>query len=183
MFSSRRHGGLRRNGPSCQRPLNISCVNESSCMKTDGAVMIVADIFPPVAEVGVYRTVALSRQLAEEGWKVSVVTAVPRADAFIDEAMCGKCPEAFESSEHPAPACRSLRQRSSAQTASCQAALLRPREILPWKIRRKSRVLQKKPSIGCPGGCTSPIRLTGWLYSRDPGRTPRGKTKQAPRDL
>ena len=61
-------------------------------MKKDGSVMIVANIFPPVAEVGVYRTVALSRQLAEEGWKVAVVTAAPRADAFIDEALLRKVP-------------------------------------------------------------------------------------------
>jgi len=61
-------------------------------MKPGSSVMIVADIFPPVAEVGVYRTVALSRHLAEKGWKVAVVTAAPRADAFIDEAILSKVP-------------------------------------------------------------------------------------------
>jgi len=61
-------------------------------MNSNGSVMIVADIFPPVAGVGVYRTVALSRQLADEGWKVVVITAAPRADAFLDKAILNKVP-------------------------------------------------------------------------------------------
>jgi glycosyltransferase involved in cell wall biosynthesis len=61
-------------------------------MNPNGSVMIVANIFPPVAEVGVYRTVALSRQLANAGWSVAVLTAAPRDDAFVDEAILSKVP-------------------------------------------------------------------------------------------
>jgi glycosyltransferase involved in cell wall biosynthesis len=49
--------------------------------------LVITDIFPPVNAVGVHRTVALCRHLADRGWQVTVITARPRPETSLDPAL------------------------------------------------------------------------------------------------
>jgi hypothetical protein len=61
-------------------------------MNPNRAVMIVTDLFPPVAAVGVYRTVALCRHLVERGQTATVITAQPWAGELLDPEMLSLVP-------------------------------------------------------------------------------------------
>ena len=127
-------------------------------MNPNDSAMIVADIFPPVAAVGVYRTVAVSQQLADEGWKVVVITAAPRADAFIDDAILNKVPASVRvirtaSPNLPLIAAKVLKRRPSAFRRGCAGVTRSLAGSAP-----KGGVLPRGPSIGCRGGCMFPIR-------------------------
>jgi hypothetical protein len=56
-------------------------------------LLVVTDIFPPVAAVGTQRIVGLCRHAADAGWQVSVVTLRPRSDTTIDETLLARIPE------------------------------------------------------------------------------------------
>ncbi|MCK4626046.1 MAG: glycosyltransferase, partial [Phycisphaerae bacterium] len=49
--------------------------------------LVITDVFPPLPAVGIHRTVAMCRHLAERDWGVTVITARPGADAAIDEGL------------------------------------------------------------------------------------------------
>ncbi len=55
--------------------------------------VILADVFPPLPAVGVHRTVALCKHLAERGWGVTVITARPGAGATLDDGLLDGVPE------------------------------------------------------------------------------------------
>jgi glycosyltransferase involved in cell wall biosynthesis len=93
------------------------------------SVIIVTDIYPPVPAVGVYRTVALCRRLVEKGWHVTVITAKPALDVFLDHALLERAPAGVRIIRTAAPhlltlAARILRKRprAAAQSASQGAA-------------------------------------------------------------
>lgn len=93
------------------------------------SVIIVTDVYPPVPAVGVYRTVALCRRLVEKGWHVTVITAKPALDVFLDHALLEQSPAGVRIIRTAAPhlptlAARLLRKRprAAAQSAAQGAA-------------------------------------------------------------
>jgi hypothetical protein len=89
--------------------------------------MIVTDVFPPVAAVGVYRTAALCRHLVEQGHPVTVVTARPWTDELLDPEMLALVPRevrvvATSSPNLPVAAARILRRRAKPVAEAGQQA-------------------------------------------------------------
>lgn len=85
-------------------------------------LLIVTDVFPPIAAVGTQRTVALCRHLAQHKWRTAVITARPRARAPIDRTLLERIPEGVEvirtrCPDLPAMAAR-LRRGSPSELAS-----------------------------------------------------------------
>jgi len=110
---------------------------------SDGSVMIVADIFPPVAAVGVYRTVALCRHLAEHGQAVTVITARPWAGEMIDPEMLSLVPKevrvvATASPDLPLIAARVLKRRRKAGGQAASGTTSEPEQAAggPSKTRQ-----------------------------------------------
>jgi len=61
-------------------------------MRFRGSAIVVTDVFPPVNAVGVYRALALSRNLIERGWRVTVVTARSPAGYGRDAGLLERTP-------------------------------------------------------------------------------------------
>jgi len=86
-------------------------------------LLVVTDIFPPVAAVGTQRIVGLCRHAANAGWQVSVVTLRPRSDSTIDETLLARIPEGVRvvrtwAPDLPAMAARLLGRGSKQNTAA-----------------------------------------------------------------
>jgi glycosyltransferase involved in cell wall biosynthesis len=111
-------------------------------MQSDNPVMIVTDVFPPVAAVGVYRTAALCRHLVEHGHPVTVVTARPWADELLDPEMLSLVPRevrvvATSSPNLPLTAARLLRRRPKRAADAGQQAKPQTPAAAPAKSRRR----------------------------------------------
>ncbi len=79
--------------------------------------LVITDVFPPLSVVGVHRTVALCRHLAEQGWGVTVITARPGANARLDDGLLDGVPEEVrivrtEAPDLPKLAARIFKRRS-----------------------------------------------------------------------
>ncbi|MDZ7617400.1 MAG: hypothetical protein U1E05_10365, partial [Patescibacteria group bacterium] len=60
--------------------------------RSEQSVIVISDIFPPMAAVGVYRTAALCRHLAEQGVRVTVITARQWPGVPVDDALLAPIP-------------------------------------------------------------------------------------------
>ncbi len=90
--------------------------------------LVLTDVFPPLSAVGVHRTVALCRHLAEQGWGVTVITARPGADARLDEGLLDGVPEEVQVVRTAAPdlpklAARIFKRRSGTSDSSEQVGI------------------------------------------------------------
>ena len=70
---------------------------ETRCDHKDPAVnrcLFVAHTFPPIAAVGIYRTLRFMHHLPEFGWEGMVVAMEPDAaiDHPVDHALCSRIP-------------------------------------------------------------------------------------------
>ncbi len=80
-------------------------------MSSRRAVVVITDIFPPVAAVGHQRTVGLCRHLVDNDWNVSVVTMKPRLDVAFDQTLLSRVPSSVRVIKTASPDLPRLAQR------------------------------------------------------------------------
>jgi Glycosyl transferase 4-like domain/Glycosyl transferases group 1 len=85
-------------------------------------ILCLSDIFPPVAAVGTQRVVGLCRYLAEHGWRVTVVTARPRASEALDATLMADVPETVRIVRRAAPDLPRLAARLLGRSSAPPAA-------------------------------------------------------------
>lgn len=101
------------------------------------AAMLVAKAFPPSAAVGVHRTLGLCRRLAGRGWRVTVITARPSANATVDRALLEAVPPEVHVVRTPAPdlpllAARVLKRRAASKASSGKSGpAASPGQLMP----------------------------------------------------
>jgi len=129
------------------------------------SVIIVTDVYPPVPAVGVYRTVALCRLLVEKRWHVTVITAKPAPDVFLDHALLEQSPAAVRVIRTVAPhlptlAARLFKRRFRAAAQS--AAQSSTPAATPYPSRSR-RGLFRKTIDWLSWWLHLPDTLTGWF--------------------
>lgn len=87
-------------------------------MNRSRRLLVVTDIFPPVAAVGTQRLVGLCRHAASIGWSTMVITMRPRGDAAIDETLLARVPESVRVVRTRAPDLPALAARLMGRAAS-----------------------------------------------------------------
>ena len=72
--------------------MNAADKHGEAMNRSERSVIVISDIFPPMAAVGVYRTAALCRHLAERGVPVTVITARHWHDVPVDNELLAPIP-------------------------------------------------------------------------------------------
>jgi hypothetical protein len=135
-------------------------------MKPALSALIVTSVFPPEAAVGVHRTVGLCKRLVENGWTVTVVTAVPAKGAQLDNHLLAGVPETVRvlrasAPDLPAIAARILKPRRTRGAAANDSASPQGGEAATTDQSTPSRMKRCVDWLSLwlhvPDGCT------GWL--------------------
>lgn len=83
-------------------------------------ILCLSDIFPPVAAVGTQRVVGLCRYLAAHQWRVTVVTARPRASEAVDVSLMATVPSSVHVVRRGAPDLPRLASRLLGRSSSAK---------------------------------------------------------------
>ena len=96
-------------------------------MSSPRRLLVVTDIFPPVAAVGTQRLVGLCGHAAACGWSTTVVTLRPRGGAPLDQTLLARVPESVRvirtwAPDLPALAARLMRSGASDGKAAAESS-------------------------------------------------------------
>lgn len=127
-------------------------------MRRAFSALITTDIFPPVADVGVYRTVALCKHLVAGGWNVTVITARPRDDSCVDQAMLAALPGRVRVLRAPSPDLLRL-----AASLVKEKTIKGPQNVSPSASESRQKSLFHIVADWLSWWLHVPDTLTGWL--------------------